>query len=108
MVEHLGDHDAALIVDDTGLLKKGDRSAGVQRQHSGTVRRTENGQLGVFLAYTTSRGRTLIDRRLYLAASWTDDRRRCRRAGIEDTVAFAIKVAIPMPQPISTVAVLVT
>ncbi|WP_193475588.1 IS701 family transposase, partial [Streptomyces griseomycini] len=83
IVEHLGDPDAVLIVDDTGFLKKGIRSAGVQRQYSGTAGRTENSQIGVFLAYATSRGRTLIDRRLYLPTSWTDDRDRCRRAGID-------------------------
>ncbi|MEV4928157.1 IS701 family transposase, partial [Streptomyces roseoverticillatus] len=93
VVEHLGDPDAVLIVDDTGFLKKGERSAGVQRQHSGTAGRTENCQVGVFLAYATGRGRTLIDRRLYLPASWTDDRERCGRAGISDTVVFETKVA---------------
>ncbi|MGA5412100.1 IS701 family transposase [Streptomyces lavendulocolor] len=94
VVEHLGDPNAVLIVDDTGFLKKGDRSAGVQRQYSGTAGRTENCQVGVFLAYATGRGRTLIDRRLYLPASWTDDRQRCRRAGIDDTVVFETKVAM--------------
>lgn len=94
IVEHLGDPDSVLIVDDTGFLKKGVRSAGVQRQYSGTAGRTENSQIGVFLAYTTSRGRTLIDRRLYLPTSWTDDRERCRRAGIDDTVVFETKVAM--------------
>jgi SRSO17 transposase len=94
VVEHLGDRDAVLIVDDTGFLKKGVRSAGVQRQYSGTAGRTENCQIGVFLAYATARGRTLIDRRLYLPTSWTDDRDRCRRAGIDDSVAFETKVAM--------------
>jgi SRSO17 transposase len=94
VVEHLGDRDAVLIVDDTGFLKKGDRSAGVQRQYSGTAGRTENCQVGVFLAYATNRGRALIDRRLYLPASWTGDRQRCRRAGVEDAIGFATKVAI--------------
>lgn len=69
VVEHLGDRDAVLIVDDTGFLKKGVRSAGVQRQYSGTAGCTENCQIGVFLAYATGRGRTLIDRRLYLPTS---------------------------------------
>jgi SRSO17 transposase len=59
VVEHLGGQDAVLMVDDTGFLKKGDRSAGVQRQYSGTAGRTENCQVGVFLAYATERGRTL-------------------------------------------------
>ena len=94
VVEYLGDRDAVLIVDDTGFLKKGIRSAGVQRQCSGTAGRTENCQVGVFLAYASGRGRTLIDRRLYLPASWTDDRERCRRAGIDDEVVFETKVAM--------------
>jgi SRSO17 transposase len=59
VVEHLGGQDAVLMVDDTGFLKKGDRSAGVQRQYSGTAGRTENCHVGVFLAYATERGRTL-------------------------------------------------
>ncbi|MEU4089046.1 IS701 family transposase, partial [Streptomyces aureus] len=71
VVENLGDPEAVLVVDDTGFLKKGTRSAGVQRQYSGTAGRTENCQIGVFLAYATDRGRTLIDRRLYLPTSWT-------------------------------------
>ncbi|MFI6645206.1 IS701 family transposase [Streptomyces sp. NPDC050504] len=94
VVEQLGDADAVLIVDDTGFLKKGVRSAGVQRQYSGTAGRTENSQIGVFLAYAGNRGRTLIDRRLYLPASWTDDRERCRAAGIADTVGFETKVVM--------------
>jgi SRSO17 transposase len=94
LVEHFGDRDAVLIVDGTGYLKKGIRSAGGQRQYSGTAGRTGNCQIGVLLAYAVSRGRTLIDRRLYLPTSWTDDRERCRRAGIDDTVGFATKVAM--------------
>ncbi|CAM5306012.1 SRSO17 transposase OS=Streptomyces griseomycini OX=66895 GN=FHS37_007252 PE=4 SV=1 [Streptomyces griseomycini] len=94
VVEHLGDPEAVLVVDDTGFLKKGTRSAGVQWQYSGTAGRTENSQIGVFLAYATDRGRTLIDRRLYLPTSWTDDRDRCRRAGIDDGIVFETKVAM--------------
>ncbi|MGW7640408.1 IS701 family transposase [Streptomyces decoyicus] len=94
VVEHLGDPEGVLIVDDTGFLKKGVRSAGVQRQDSGTAGRTENCQVGVFLAYAGARGRTLIDRRLYLPTSWTEDRDHCRAAGIEDTIAFETKVVI--------------
>jgi SRSO17 transposase len=80
-----------LIVDETGFLKKGTKSAGVARQYSGTAGRIENAQVGVFLAYASSRGRALIDRELYLPKEWTDDRQRCRQAGIPDTVAFATK-----------------
>lgn len=70
------------------------RSAGVQRQYSGTAGRTENSQVEVFLAYAAPLGRTLIDCRLYLPTSWTDDRERCRRVGIDDTVVFETKVAM--------------
>ncbi len=76
VVEHLGERDGVLVVDETGFLKKGTRSAGVQRQYSGTAGRIENCQLGVILAYATSKGRTLIDRELYLPKSWTGDRER--------------------------------
>ena len=78
----LGDPGGVLIVDDTGFLKKGTKSAGVQRQYSGTAGRIENCQIGVFLAYATPAGRTLLDRELYLPKSWTEDRERCREAGI--------------------------
>ncbi|WP_380282866.1 IS701 family transposase [Kitasatospora purpeofusca] len=94
VVEHLADPGGVLIVDDTGFLKKGVRSAGVQRQYSGTAGRTENCQVGVFLAYSTERGRTLIDRALYLPKSWTDDRVRCQDAGIGSEVEFSTKVQL--------------
>ncbi len=91
VVETIGDKNAVLIGDDTGFLKKGTKSAGVQRQYSGTAGRTENCQIGTFLAYASPRGRALIDRELYIPASWTEDRERCRSAGIGDEVAFATK-----------------
>jgi SRSO17 transposase len=91
VVEHLGDRDGVLIVDDTGFLKKGVRSVGVQRQYSGTAGRTENSQVGVFLAYAGRGGHALIDRELYLPESWTADRDRCRAAGVPDEVEFATK-----------------
>ena len=91
VVEQLGDSDAVLILDDTGFLKKGVRSAGVQRQYSGTAGRVENCQIGTFLAYATPRGHALIDRELYVPEVWTADRERCRAAGIPDDVEFATK-----------------
>jgi SRSO17 transposase len=87
----LGDEEAVLIIDETGFVKKGDCSAGVQRQYSGTAGRIENSQIGVFLAYAAAQGTALIDRALYLPQSWTDDRPRCRQAHIPDEVAFATK-----------------
>jgi SRSO17 transposase len=93
VVEHLGDPEGVLVVDETGFLKKGDKSAGVQPQYSGAAGRTANAQIGVFLTYAGARGHTFLDRALYLPASWTDDRARCRAAGIPDDVAFATKPA---------------
>lgn len=90
-VEHLADRSGVLILDETGFLKKGTRSAGVARQYSGTAGRIENCQIGVFLTYATTAGRTLIDRELYLPKSWTDDRDRCAQAGIPAEREFATK-----------------
>ncbi|MFH8477230.1 IS701 family transposase [Streptomyces sp. NPDC018000] len=90
--EHLGADGAVLVVDETGFLKKGRSSAGVQRQYTGTAGRIENTQVGVFLALATSRGRALIDRRLYLPEhSWSNDPERRTAAGIPETVQFATK-----------------
>jgi SRSO17 transposase len=91
VIEHLGDRDGVLIADETGFVKKGTRSAGVQRQYSGTAGRTENCQVGTFLAYASVHGHALIDRELYIPRSWADDRDRCRAAGIPDEVEFATK-----------------
>ncbi|GAA2467007.1 hypothetical protein GCM10010198_10770 [Nocardia seriolae] len=91
VVEHLGDRDGVWIADETGFLKKGTKSAGVQRPYSGPAGRTENCQIGVFLAYASPHGHALVDRELHLPQSWTDDRARCRDAGIPDSVEFATK-----------------
>jgi SRSO17 transposase len=91
VVERLGGPDGVLIVDDTGFLKKGLRSAGVARQYSGTAGRVENCQVGTFLAYRSRHGHALIDRELYLPQAWTEDRDRCRGAGVPDEVEFATK-----------------
>ena len=91
VIDRLGESDGVLVVDDTGFVKKGTRSAGVQRQYSGTAGRIENCQIGVFVAYASRAGHALIDRELYLPEWWTADRARCRAAGIPDEVAFATK-----------------
>jgi len=96
VAEHLGDPDGVLVVDETGFLKKGVKSAGVQRQYSGTAGRTENCQLGVFLAYAGPRGRVLVDRELYLPRGWCEDPERRAEAGIESHVQFATKPALGM------------
>src|SRR5215831_14976309 len=77
VMAHLGTPQGVMVIDETGFLKKGRHSAGVARQYSGTAGRIENCQIGVFLAYATSLGHTLLDRELYLPKEWTEDRERC-------------------------------
>ena len=89
--EHLGDPGAVLVVDETGFLKKGRKSVGVQRQYSGTAGRIENCQIGVFLAYASPKGRTFLDRELYLPKEWAEDAPRRKEAGVPETVEFATK-----------------
>ena len=82
VAEHLADADGVLVVDETGFLKKGNKSAGVQRQYSGTAGRIENCQIGVFLAYACGKDRALLDRELYLPQVWAGDVERRREAGV--------------------------
>src|SRR5215510_505461 len=89
--DYLADPDAVGVIDETGFLKKGRHSAGVARQYSGTAGKIENCQIGVFLAYASAHGHTLIDRELYLPKEWTDDRQRCQSAGIPEEREFATK-----------------
>ena len=91
VVEHLGAADGVLVIDETGFLKKGSKSAGVARQYSGTAGRIENCQIGVFLAYASGRGHALIDRELYLPQDWAEDGARRATAGIPTAVSFATK-----------------
>jgi SRSO17 transposase len=91
VIEHLGDPGGVLIVDETGFLKKGTKSVGVQRQYSGTAGRIENCQVGVFLAYAGSAGRAFLDRELYLPKEWAADDARRREAGVPPDAAFATK-----------------
>jgi len=94
VVDHLGDPDAVLIVDETGDVKKGTKTVGVQRQYTGTAGRIENAQVAVYLVYAGTRGHAFIDRALYLPASWTDDPERCHAAGVPADVEFATKPAL--------------
>ena len=94
VIERLGDPLGALVVDETGFLKKGNHSAGVARQYSGTAGRIENCQIGVFLGYAGPKGHALIDRRLYLPKDWAEDAERRKAAGVPDDVTFATKPKI--------------
>ncbi len=91
VVEHLAGPGGVLIVDETGFLKKGAKSAGVQRQYSGTAGRVENCQVGVFLAVAGRHGHALLDRELYLPKDWAGDQARRKEAGIPEAVTFATK-----------------
>ena len=91
LVESIGDPQAVLVLDATGFLKKGQQSAGVARQYSGTAGRIENCQIGVFLAYASRQSHALLDCALYMPQAWTNDRARCQRAGLPEPHPFATK-----------------
>jgi SRSO17 transposase len=90
----LGDTDAVLVVDETGDLKKGICTVGVQRQYTGTAGRIENAQVAVYLTYAGTAGHAMIDRELYLPTSWTADEQRCTEAGVPADIAFLTKPAL--------------
>ena len=94
VVDYFGDDDGVFIGDETGFLKQGKESAGVGKQYTGTAGGIVNCQIGVFLAYAASQGTTMLDRGLYLQKEWTDDRPRCEKAGIPETVEFQTKQQI--------------
>jgi SRSO17 transposase len=94
VVEHLGDPEAVLVVDETGDLKKGTATVGVKRQYTGTAGRIENAQVAVYLVYASSSGHAVIDRELYLPRSWTDDPERLQAAGVPSEIGFATKPAL--------------
>lgn len=91
VVEHLHDEMAVLVVDETGDVKKGTHTVGVQRQYTGTAGRIENSQVAVYLVYAGLRGHAAVDRELYIPRSWTTDPDRCQAAGIPEERAFATK-----------------
>jgi SRSO17 transposase len=91
VIEHLGDSDGVLVIDETGDLKKGRTTVGVQRQYTGTAGRIENAQVAVYLTYASTTGYAFIDRALYLPRAWTDDADRCVAAGVPEDVEFATK-----------------
>ncbi len=80
-----------MIVDETGFLKKGEKSVGVARQYTGTAGKKENCQVGVFLCYASKKGAAFVDRALYLPKEWTDDAERLSEAGVPEGVGFATK-----------------
>jgi len=91
VIEVFGDEEGIGVVDETGFIKKGKRSAGVKRQYSGTAGKVENCQIGTFLSYATIKGHVFLDRRLYLPQEWCDDPERREKAKIPDEVVFQTK-----------------
>ena len=94
VLEHLGDEDAVLVVDETGFIKKGEKSVGVKRQYTGTAGKTENCQVGVFLAYASRRGQAFVDREIYLPNEWAEDGGRREQAGVPAEVGMRTKPAL--------------
>lgn len=91
VIEEFGDQDGIGIVDETGFIKKGDRSVGVKRQYSGTAGKVENCQVGTFLSYATPKGHVFLDRRLYLPHEWCDDPERRAQAKVPEDILFRTK-----------------
>jgi SRSO17 transposase len=97
VVLHLAGPDPSadvLVIDETGDVKKGSGTVGVQRQYTGTAGRIENSQVAVYLAYAGAVGHAFIDRELYLPKAWTNDPDRCAAVGVPDDVEFATKPAL--------------
>ncbi len=91
VVEQLHDERPVLVVDETGDLKRGTHTVGVQRQYTGAAGRIENSQVAIYLVYAGARGHAAVDRELYIPRSWTCEPDRCRAAGLPEDTAFATK-----------------
>jgi len=90
-VEHLKSQTDILAIDETGFLKQGEQSVGVQVQYYGTTGHLENCQVGVFMSYISDKGHTLIDRRLYLPRSWSEDQNKRKKGAVPESIEFATK-----------------
>ena len=86
VIEKFGDPDGIGVLDETGFIKKGESSVGVQRQYTGTAGKVENSQVGVFLTYATPKGHVFLDRKLFLPESWANDLERRTKAGVPDSL----------------------
>jgi len=91
VARRIGEPGGVLVVDETGFLRQGKKSAGVRWQYSETAGRVENCQIGVFLTYASEKGYIMIDRELYLPKEWLEDKERCAGAGIPSDKEFRTK-----------------
>src|ERR671912_922168 len=95
VVEHLADEETGvLIVDETGFLKKGEKSVGVARQYTGTAGDTVNCQVGVFVCYSSEKGAASVDRALYLPRAWTNAPARRAEASVPAGLVFRNKIEL--------------
>jgi SRSO17 transposase len=104
LLAELADEDAAINADETGFPKKGTKSVGVKRQYSGTLGRTDNCQIGVFLNYCSAKGHSFLDRRLFLPPEWADDPQRRQAAGVPESVIFRTKPQLALEMVAQAVA----
>lgn len=91
-----GRGDVIGLIDETGWVKKGDKTPGVQRQYLGCVGKQENGIVTVHLGLAVGEFHVVLDGDLFLPESWSEDRKRCREAGIPDTVVYRPKTEIAL------------
>jgi hypothetical protein len=91
VAEVFGQPDGILVVDESGVVKKGRKSVGVKKQYCGAVGKVEQCQVGVYLTYASALGHAFLDRRLFLPEEWTTDAARCREAKVPEAIAFASK-----------------
>jgi SRSO17 transposase len=89
--QEIGTDQGTLIVDESAIAKCGDKSVGVARQYCGATGKIDNCQVGVYLAYASPQGHTLLDERLYLTEEWAADAERRQEAGVPDNVVFRTK-----------------
>ncbi len=94
--ERLAEPEGIFLIDETGFAKQGKKSVGVARQYSGTLGKVGNCQIGVFLTYASTKGHATVDAQLFLPESWTQDRARCRAAGVPEEVGFRTKPEIAL------------
>jgi len=90
----LPQREGVWVLDDTGFAKQGKKSVSVARQYSGTLGKVGNCQVGVFLAYVSAHGHALVDKALYLPREWTNDRQRCREAGVPEDIGYQTKAEL--------------
>ncbi|MBZ0303579.1 MAG: IS701 family transposase [Anaerolineae bacterium] len=94
IIQQLGYESGIGVIDESGFVKWGDKSAGVGHQYCGRVGKVENCQVGVYWGYVAPTGAAFLDCRLYLPQAWCDDRARCQAAKIPDDVPFQTKPQI--------------